>query len=116
MKFQRQKYIFVFTNSAVKQQHVLFANECLLCKILITERALILVYILKKSLAKIMKSYENGTSIAYIFNYTPVGPKFVFKKIKFKVLHYIQHDFIFQRLGSVKVRLARSKVLLLIRY
>ena len=30
--------------------------------------------------------------------YTPVGPKFVFEKIKFKVLHYIQHDFICQRL------------------
>ena len=28
-----------------------------------------------------------------------VGPKFVFEKIKFKVLHYIQHDFICQRLG-----------------
>ena len=26
--------------------------------------------------------------------YTPVGLKFVFDKIKFKVLHYIQHDFI----------------------
>ena len=29
--------------------------------------------------------------------YTPVGLKFVFEKIKFKVLHYIQHDFIRQR-------------------
>ena len=46
--------------------------------------------------------------------YTPVGPKFIFKKIKFKVLHYIQHDFIRQRLGLVKIRLACSKVLLLI--
>ena len=26
--------------------------------------------------------------------HTPVGLKFVFEKIKFKVLHYIQHDFI----------------------
>ena len=34
--------------------------------------------------------------------YTPVDPKFVFKKIKFKVLHYIQHDFIRQRLGFNK--------------
>ena len=34
--------------------------------------------------------------------YTPVGPKFVFEKIKFKVLHYIQHDFIRQRLGLSK--------------
>ena len=34
--------------------------------------------------------------------YTPVGPKFVFQKIKFKVLHYIQHDFIRQSLGLSK--------------
>ena len=27
----------------------------------------------------------------------PVSSKFVFEKIKFKVLHYIQHDFIRQR-------------------
>ena len=31
--------------------------------------------------------------------YTPVSPKFIFKKIKFKVLYYIQHDFIHQCLG-----------------
>ena len=29
--------------------------------------------------------------------YTSVGPKFVFEKINFKVLHHIQHDFIRQR-------------------
>ena len=29
--------------------------------------------------------------------YTPVSRKFVFEKIRFKVLHYIQHDFIRQR-------------------
>ena len=34
--------------------------------------------------------------------YTAVSPKFVFQKIKFKVLHYIQHDFIHQRLGFSK--------------
>ena len=34
--------------------------------------------------------------------YTPVGSKSVFKKIKFKVLHYIQDDFIRQRLGLSK--------------
>ena len=34
--------------------------------------------------------------------YTSVGPKFIFGKIKFKVLHYIQHDFIHQRLGLSK--------------
>ena len=34
--------------------------------------------------------------------YTPVSTKFAFKKIKFKVLHYIQHDFICHRLGLSK--------------
>ena len=34
--------------------------------------------------------------------YTPVGPKIVFEKIKFKVLHYIQNDFIWQRPGLSK--------------
>ena len=29
--------------------------------------------------------------------YTPVGSKLVFDKINFKVLYYIQHDFIHQR-------------------
>ena len=32
----------------------------------------------------------------------PVGWKFIFEKIKFKILHYIQHDFIRQRLGVSK--------------
>ena len=31
--------------------------------------------------------------------YTLVGSKFVWEKIKFKVLHYIQHDFIRQYPG-----------------
>ena len=34
--------------------------------------------------------------------YTPVGLKLVFEKIKFKVLHYIEHDFIRQRPGPSK--------------
>ena len=34
--------------------------------------------------------------------YTSVDPKFVFEKTKSKVLHYIQHDFIRQRLGFSK--------------
>ena len=34
--------------------------------------------------------------------YIPVGPKFVFEKMKFKVLHYIQHDFSRQRVGLSK--------------
>ena len=46
--------------------------------------------------------------------YTPVGSKFVFEKIKFKVLHYIQHDFIRQRSGLRTIRVACSVVLLLL--
>ena len=34
--------------------------------------------------------------------YTPVGLKLVFEKIKFKVLNYIEHDFILQRPGPSK--------------
>ena len=34
--------------------------------------------------------------------YTSVGPKFIFEKVKFKVLHYIQYDFICQRQGLSK--------------
>ena len=34
--------------------------------------------------------------------YTPVGLKLVFEKIKFKVLQYIEHDFIRQRPGPSK--------------
>ena len=34
--------------------------------------------------------------------YTPIAPKFVFVKIKLKVLHYIQHGFIRQGPGLSK--------------
>ena len=34
--------------------------------------------------------------------YSPVNPKLAFKKIKFKALHFIEHDFIRQRLGLTK--------------
>ena len=41
--------------------------------------------------------------------YTPVGLKFVFEKIRFKVLHYIQHDFICQRPGLSKDQISMFK-------
>ena len=41
--------------------------------------------------------------------YTPVGLNFVFEKINFKVLHYIQHDFIRQRLGLNKDQISMFK-------
>ena len=44
--------------------------------------------------------------------YTPVGPKFNFEKIRFKVLHYIQrHDFIRQRPGLSKNQTSMLKSL-----
>ena len=43
--------------------------------------------------------------------HTQVNLKFIFEKIKFKVLRYIQYDFNAQ--GSVSIRLAYSKALLL---
>ena len=41
--------------------------------------------------------------------YTPVGPKIIFEKIKFTFLHYIQHDFICQRLGLSKYQTSMFK-------
>ena len=41
--------------------------------------------------------------------YTPVGLKFVFEKIKFKVLHYIQH----QRPGLSKDQASMFKTLVI---
>ena len=76
-------------NSAVKPQHVLFANEPFLRKMLVLFLALMSVYTMKKILWKNYEVLEMELKM-----YAPVGPKFVFEKIKFKVLHYIQHDFI----------------------
>ena len=44
--------------------------------------------------------------------YTPVSPKFVLEKIKYKVLHYIQHDFIRQCLGLSKDQVTMFKCLI----
>ena len=44
--------------------------------------------------------------------YTPVSPKFVLEKIKYKVLHYIQHDFIRQCLGLSKDQVSMFKCLI----
>ena len=59
------------------------------------------LYIGKNPVEKLCKVLEMEFKM-----YTPVGLKFVSEKIKFKVLDYIQHDFIRQR--SVKIRLACS--------
>ena len=41
--------------------------------------------------------------------YTPVGLKIVFEKIKFKVLHFIHHDFIRQHPGLSKDQISMFK-------
>ena len=43
--------------------------------------------------------------------YTPVTSKFTFEKMKFKVLQYIQHDFIKQRPGLSKDQTSMFKSL-----
>ena len=45
--------------------------------------------------------------------YTPDALKFVFEKIKFKVLYYIQHDFIRQRPGLSKDQISIFKSLVI---
>ena len=55
------------------------------------------LYIEKNPVEKLLKVLEMELK-----PYTPVGPKFVFEEIKVKVLHYVQHDFICQRLGVSK--------------
>ena len=45
--------------------------------------------------------------------YTPVSLKSIFEKFKFKVLHYIQHDFISQchRLGKDQISMFKTLLL-----
>ena len=89
---------FVFTNSAVKAQHILYTNESFLRKVLVSFfSSNIPLYIEKHPVDKSCKVLEMELK-----TYTTVSPKFAFEKIKFKVLHYIQHDFIRQCLGLSK--------------
>ena len=103
------KVNFCFWKHCSQAQQVLFENQLLLRKMLVSFfSSNIPLYIRKNPVEKLRKvlEFERKT-------YTPVGLKFIFEKIKFNVLHYIQHDFIHQRQGSVKIRLACSKPLLL---
>ena len=89
---------FSFLQTAVKPQHVLFANKPFLGKILVSFfRSNIPLYIEKNPVEKLCKVLEMELK-----TYTSLGQKFVFEKITFKVLHYIQHDFVSQRLGLSK--------------
>ena len=62
------------------------------------------LYIEKNSVEKLCKALEMELK-----TYTPADPKFVSEKIKFNVLHYIQHDFIRQRLGLSKYQASTFK-------
>ena len=62
------------------------------------------LYIEKNPVEKLCKVLE-----VELKKYTPVGLKFVFEKIKFKALHYIQHDFIRQRPGLSKDQISMFK-------
>ena len=84
--------------SAVKPQHVLFTKEPFLRKKLVSLFSSIIdLYIEKNPVEKLCKVVEMKLK-----TYIPVGPKFVFENIRFKVLHYIQHDFIHKRPGLSK--------------
>ena len=109
MKLQREKLNFVFRNSAVKQQHVLFENEPFLRKMLISFfSSNIPLYIEKNSVEKLCKVLRMKLK-----TYTPAGLKFVFEKTKFKVLHYIQHDFSRQRPGFRKDQISMFRNLVI---
>ena len=64
------------------------------------------LYIEKNSVEKFYKVLQMELK-----TYTPVSSKFVFEKIKFKVLHYVQHDFICQRLDFSKDQASMLKSL-----
>ena len=66
------------------------------------------LYIGKKSAEKLCKVLEMELKM-----YTPVDLKFVFEKIKFKVLHYIQHNFIRQLPGLSKDQISMFKSLVI---
>ena len=79
-------------------QHVLFANEPFLRKMLVSFLSSnIALYIEKNPVEKLCKVLEMELK-----TYIPVSSKFVFEKIKFKLLRYIQHNFIRQRLELSK--------------
>ena len=92
----------------VKSQHVLFVNEPFLRKILLLFFSSIISLYIERNPKE--RSYE--VLRMELKMYIPVGPKFVFEKIKF----YIIFNMIsFPNVQvSVKIRLACSKVFLLI--
>ena len=66
------------------------------------------LYIGKNPVEKLCKVFQMELKMC-----TPVVLKFVFEKIKFKFLHYIQHDFTHQRPGLSKDQISMFKSLLI---
>ena len=103
------KVNFRFWKQCSQVQQVLFENELLLRKMLVSFfSSNIPLYIRKNPVEKLCKvlGFERKT-------YTPVGLKFIYEKIKFNVLHYIQHDFIHQRPGLSKDQISMFKTLVI---
>ena len=88
-------------------QHVLFHKEPFLHKMLVWFfSSNIPLYIGKNPVEKLCKVLEMELKI-----YTPVSLNSIFEKITFKVLHYIQHDFISQCPGLSKDQISMFKSL-----
>ena len=88
-------------------QHVLFHKEPFLHKMLVWFfSSNIPLYTGKNPVEKLCKVLEMELKI-----YTPVSLNSIFEKITFKVLHYIQHDFISQCPGLSKDQISMFKSL-----
>ena len=101
-KVTTTKVSFCFYKQCIVEvKHVLFVNEPYLRKTLVSFfSSNIPLYIVKNPVEKLCKILEMELKM-----YILIVPKFVFEKIKFKVLqvlHEIQHDFIRQHLGLSK--------------
>ena len=96
-------------NSAVKPLHVLFENEPFLRKMLVLFfSSNIPLYIVENPVEKLCKFLEMKLQ-----TYTPVGLKFVFGKSDLKFCIIFNMISFANAQGSVKIRLACSKALLL---
>ena len=73
---QQQKYIFVFTNSAIKSRQAVFASESILHKMLVSFFSSIFLYIETNPVEKLCKVLEMELK-----KYTPFDLKFVFEKM-----------------------------------
>ena len=107
-------YLFIYEVTTAKK--LFFFLQCsqiairLICKRVIFAyfSSNIPLYIAKNPVEKLCKALEMKLK-----TYTSVGLKFVFEKIKFKVLHYIQLNFNRQRPGLSKVQTSMFKSLVI---